>query len=280
MEREETTMPTSALETICERRGYSSEKLVRERLPRLAECIRKDGAPYPLTAPLVNVWVDVFVRANVSPEQAEAAFDKAEREFKFWPAPSEVLSLIEHAQKTATREAAEQAWEYVLDLRRRYWNPDMPGGFSRGMPELPEQIQQAARAAGVFRDYESQEALHVWAKKRFIESFTAWGELEQDKFLLPDGEIKNLLAGEAKELLPPPTSYEEARERGLAYSKKLKASGCNELDRQRAMGAIVQKAVPPPREVRSLEEQKRILRERGFLPPLPAAGEAIDGVRR
>jgi hypothetical protein len=39
------------------------------------------------------------------------------------------------------------------------------------------------------------DALHTWAKKRFVESFIAFGEREHDQFLLPSGELKELLAG-------------------------------------------------------------------------------------
>jgi len=67
------------------------------------------------------------------------------------------------------------------------------------LSRLPERIRHAVRAANIFREFTESEfesgALHAWAKKRFVESFTAYGELERDEFLLPDGEIKNLLAG-------------------------------------------------------------------------------------
>jgi hypothetical protein len=124
---------------------------------------------------------------------------------------------------------------------------------------LSERVQQAARAAGIFRDFESAQDLHVWAKKRFLDSYAAYEELERDQFLLPDGELKGLLAGIAEtKSLPASESYEAMRERGLAYAAELRASPSDTPRRP-----------DPPRprqqqQTRSIEEQKRILREKGF----------------
>jgi hypothetical protein len=63
----------------------------------------------------------------------------------------------------------------------------------------------------------------VFARKRFIESCLRWDELEQNKFLLPEGEFKRLFAETAKtmsverllerpeaiELCPKPANSEE-----------------------------------------------------------------------
>ena len=100
----------------------------------------------------------------------------------------------------------------------------MPGGFPRGTPELSPRIERAARAAGVFRDHETVEALHVWAKKKFIESFTRWDEAGESQNLLPDGEIKNLLTefGQAKALPAPAVDFHDLHERGLRYAEQNK----------------------------------------------------------
>ena len=78
------------------------------------------------------------------------------------------------------------------------------------MPKLSERVQQACRAAGVFRDYESADQLHIWGKKNFIESFISWGELQRDKYLLPDGEIKNLLTRSAQTKALPAATGQDA----------------------------------------------------------------------
>jgi hypothetical protein len=156
----------------------------------------------------------------------EAAFRKTLRECKYWPIKvSDIREYVSRAEGNAASEAAERAWQLVFDLRRVYWNPDIPGPLDRAVARLSERVRQAARASGVFRDYETVDSLHVSAKKRFVESFIAYGELEQDKFLLPDGEIKKLLAGVAETKALPPSSVEwsELHARGLEYAKTLNA---------------------------------------------------------
>lgn len=50
---------------------------------------------------------------------------------------------------------------------------------------------------------ETVNDLHVWAKQRFLESFLAWDDSEAGKYMLPDGELKDLLTGFAKvKMLP------------------------------------------------------------------------------
>jgi hypothetical protein len=89
------------------------------------------------------------------------------------------------------------------------------------MPKLSERVQSACRASGVFREVSEATELHVWAKKRFIESYLAWEALERDQYLLPDGELKNLLAScaETKAFPAPQVSFHELHARGLKYSE-------------------------------------------------------------
>ncbi len=161
---------------------------------------------------------------DLAPDQLDAACRAASPKCTFLPTPAEIRAQIDGAMETATEQAAEVEWGRVLDLRRLYWSPDLEGGFSRGMPKLSERVQQAARASGVFRDFESVDGLYVWAKKRFVESFVAYGELEQDGFLLPDGEIKDLLAefSQAKALPAPQYYFEDLHLRGLEYAERTK----------------------------------------------------------
>lgn len=201
------------------------------------------------------LWCESFdeLPANV----LEAAFRKAIGTCRFWPVKiADILQQVEHAKESATCEAADRSWEYVLDLRRRFWNPDMPGGFSRGMPALSPRIDRAARAAGVFRDHESIEALHVWAKKKFVESFTRWDEAGESQNLLPDGEIKDLLEELAQtKLLPAPSlGWNEGRARGEAYRSQLATQGLPNLtpeERLRVadeLAAAARKLLDQPRE--------------------------------
>ena len=196
--------PTSALSKISKRPAIRSpEQVVRERIVRLAELIRKDGAAYPLSAPLVNTWVDVFARARISAQQLDAAFDKAERSLKFWPAPAEILALVTVAEETLADEAAERKWCQVREFIRLHYNPDIP---SKNAPRITERTQRAINAAGglAYLADCDRESLQ-WRKKEFIEAYLRWDELEQDQYLLPPGKVKNLLAGTAQaKALPAP----------------------------------------------------------------------------
>ena len=262
-----------ALATVCEPRSRATESeskaaLIREWIVKFA---LNAGQPLDAEAQAIYeaLWIEGF--ADLPVRVLEAAFRKTLRACKFWPLKiADIREHVSHAEENAGNAAAEKAWQTVLDLRRLYWNPDMPGGFVRGMPRLDERTQQAVRAAGVFRDHDSVEALHVLAKKRFVESFIAWGELEKDEFLLPEGEVKNLLADVAQaKALPAPETYETMRARGLAYAQRLKASPAEAPDFKSAPREVRSRTFPV--STRSLEEQKRILREKGFLPqPQPA----------
>lgn len=147
---------------------------------------------------------------------------------KYWPVKvADIREHIDRTKEAAMQEAADLEWQRVMALRRAYWNPDFPGGFTRGMPTLSERTQAACRAAGVFREVSEPDQLHVWGKKRFIESYLAWEALEQDRFLLPDGELKNLLSGlgETKVLPSSEIDFNDLHDRGLRYAEELKKRG-------------------------------------------------------
>jgi hypothetical protein len=81
---------------------------------------------------------------------------------------------------------------------------DLSPDFSPKNPRpISERTQRAINAAGgldFIRECDA-EAL-TWARKRFLESYVRWGELQQDQFMLPDGEVKSLFAEAAQKLLP------------------------------------------------------------------------------
>jgi hypothetical protein len=234
-------MESQALATTCEQRSQHSEQqsksqLIREWIVKLAL-----NAGQALDADAIGVFTAIWSEGfdDLPYSVLEAAFRKTLRTCKYWPIKvSDVREHVTHAEENAAGEAAEEAWTRVLDIRRRHWNPDIPGPLHRALAGLTERVRQAARAAGVFREFTAAEfengALHTWAKKRFVESFNAYGELEQDRFLLPDGEIKKLLAGfaQAKALPAPRDNWPELRAKSLAYSETLKAA--DDLPKARA----------------------------------------------
>jgi hypothetical protein len=205
--------PISQSETQ-ERSG--STVLIKEWLFRFGVEHKED------VAPRLPLWLEAFGEMDAA--LLQKLFSRAFKACKFFPKVSEILEPLESAEKNAAPEAAEVAWERVLDIRRVHWNPDIPGPFHRAVAKLSERVRQAARAAGVFRDFDSVADLHTWAKKRFVESFIAYGENQQDAFLLPDGEIKRLLADVAatKALPAPAQCFEELHKRGLQYAEECK----------------------------------------------------------
>lgn len=164
-------------------------------------------------AVFASIWRDGL--GDLPLDVLKAAFQKTLRECAYWPVKvADIRKHVTKARETATADTAERAWLRVLEIRRVHWNPDIPGPFDRAVANLTERVRQAARAAGVFRDFTESEfengGLHTWAKKRFIESFHAWGDLEQGKFLLPDGEAKKLLIELAETKALPWTKPKEA----------------------------------------------------------------------
>jgi hypothetical protein len=132
----------------------------------------------------------------------EAAFKRTLRECKYWPIKvADVRGRIDKAKETAVLAAADIEFQRLLQYCRYWVNPDIQ--FSR-TPKLPERIDRAARTAGglfYLRQCSTEEL--QWAKKRFIGAYVSWEDLNQDQFLLPGGELKDLLASVAeKKALP------------------------------------------------------------------------------
>jgi hypothetical protein len=238
----------------------STPQLIREWLFRFGVEHRED------VAPRLPLWLETF--GAIDAATLEKLFVRAFRTCKFFPKVSEILEPLQRTKEAATPEAAEIAWSRVLEVRRTRWSPDAPGGFYGGAPQFSERIQSACRAAGVFREFTSEEfengALHTWAKKKFIESFLAWEALEKDQYLLPDGEIKNLLidAAQAKALPAPSVDFKALHERGLRYAAQIAAPAT-------APRKLVARPVREKSEVELAEElrrQKAALVARGWLP--------------
>jgi hypothetical protein len=237
-----------------------SDALIRQWLFRFGIEHKED------VAPRLPLWLETFGAMDAA--LLERLFSRAFKICKFFPKVSDILEPIQGVKETAVPEAAEQAWQRVLEVRRVHWNPDIPAPFQRALAKLSERERQAARAAGVFQDFESVEALHTWAKKKFIESFARYGELERDGHLLPDGEIKNLLKRVTAPKAFPESraTWAELRERGLSYAAENRSS--------RAYVVDTKPRYTPPTPQMSLEEQKRALVERGFLARAESSKEA------
>jgi hypothetical protein len=150
-----------------------------------------------ITAPLVAIWIEALGDYRV--EILEGLFRKVLTACKFFPTPADVLEPMKKAEEAGAPLSAELKWHTVLD----YANSTTPDFPDRNPPRISERTMAAIRAAGGIawiRDCPADEL--QWARKRFVESYLAWDVFKRGEHLLPEGSIKNLIAGiaEAKEL--------------------------------------------------------------------------------
>lgn len=167
----------------------SSSRAIREFLAKAAEVYSK-----LITPALVAIWLEQL--GQYSAEVLAPLFRLVFATSKFFPTPADVLEPM--TRLLCSPLEADMKWFQVLAYAQTT-SPDYP---SRRMP-IKEQTQAAIRAAGGLdwiRDCPQDDL--QWAKKRFVEAFTYWNLLEKNQYLLPDGELKNLIAGAAQKLLP------------------------------------------------------------------------------
>jgi len=214
-----------------------------------------------------SIWRDGL--RDLPLEVLESAFQKTLKECAYWPVKvADIRRHVCKAKEVATADAAERAWQRVLEIRRLDWSPDIPGPFHRALAGMSERVRQAARAAGVFREFTKPEfengALHTWAKKKFIESFHRWEELEQSKFLLPEGETKKLLTGFAETKALPWTKPIEApqlpAEERLRIADELAAEAKRVLGLRQPAGTYQVEDTTERRE--ELQRQAEIIKTR------------------
>ena len=93
--------------------------------------------------------------------------------------PQEELDLLQ----LASRSMAEPSTGPSQIVWRQLRHADALGGFPHNVPN---------------RLTVSEPEAKQWARKRFIETYVRYGELQQEQFLLPDGKLKELFANAAK----------------------------------------------------------------------------------
>jgi hypothetical protein len=152
-----------------------------------------------ITAPLIAIWIEALGGYRV--EILEGLFLKVLTGCKFFPTPADVLEPMKKAEEAGAPLAAEMKWQNVLDYCRCFVTPDIP--IPARAPKISERTMTAIRAAGGLQWIEScsRDDL-VWAKKAFIQSYTAWDVFKRGEHLLPDGDAKKLLAETAQRLVP------------------------------------------------------------------------------
>jgi hypothetical protein len=195
-----------------------TDSLIREFLFRFGVEYKED------VAPRLPLWRETF--GGMDPVVLERLFNRALKRCRFFPKISDILEPLQKTEEVTLSQVVEDAWQRVCELPRLHWNTDIPSGLCCRLALLPDRVRHAARVAGVFRNFETEDGLHVWAKKRFIESFVDYGELQRDQFPLPDGDIKNVLVNIAQKKALPAASedWDELRHRGEAYTAKRKTT--------------------------------------------------------
>src|SRR5271168_1168513 len=161
-------MENQQLATTCAPRSNPSELPNRSTLLRQWVTKFALNAGTALTPDAFGVYVELWAEgfSDLPDSVFDAACRKAIRTAKFWPVKiADIREQVTHAERNAADQLAEEAWREVLNIRRLHWSPDAPGGFYSGTPVMSERLSTAARAAGVFREHDTTESLHVWSKK-------------------------------------------------------------------------------------------------------------------
>jgi len=138
------------------------------------------------------------------------------------------------------------------------------------------------KAAGVLQDYDDADQLHVWCKKRFIEYFLAYSEMEQEgKFLLPEGELRDMLESisQPKALPAARIDFDELHKRGLEYTEKLKQSE-SQPPAERAFTLSLPPLVDIESRMAELDRQKKIILEKYRPTKKQATALASQGVKK
>lgn len=144
-----------------------------------------------------STWEEGF--SDVDAGRLKAAFIACLRShtYKTIPTIGDIRQHLTKAEEDANTLSAENKWQQILDFIRVFYSPDL--GIDRRAPRIGERTMAAIRAAGGMQWInECDRDQLVWCKKAFIESYLAWERLEKGQHLLPDGELKNLLAETAE----------------------------------------------------------------------------------
>jgi hypothetical protein len=234
-----------------------------------------------------SMWEEAF--SDVDGSRLEAAFVACLRShtFKTMPTIGDIRQHLSKAEANAAQLEAEQKWEQVRAYAVRL-SPDFP---DRKPPNILARTMTAIRAAGglaYIRDCDPESL--QWARKRFIEAYLRYGELRQDSYLLPAGEVRDqLVACAEQKQLPGEDNHKAARATGENYREhlsksiapvcQLAASSAKTEPRpmidtperrellKRQQGEILAKS--SPEEIRKAEELLRQVRAGNAMKPRP-----------
>src|SRR5438552_6688708 len=76
-----------------------------------------------------NLWVEGL--ADLPTDALQVAFQKTLKECTYWPVKvADIRKHVTRAESNVTSLDAEYAWQQVFEIRRLYWNPDIPDDHS------------------------------------------------------------------------------------------------------------------------------------------------------
>jgi len=217
-----------------------------------------------------SMWEEGF--SDVDADRLRAAFIACLRShvFKTIPTIGDIRQHLAKAETGAAETEAAKKWDDVQD----YAVGRSPDYAEKNPPRILEQTATAIRAAGGLdhiRDCDSESL--QWARKRFIESWLRWHELQGNQFLLPPGPIKDRIADVAT-AKSAPRLPEAKRDRQDEPVLPANEHRCTDDDEKASADLRAKLGVAPavgrkPLTVRpttlTLDEQKAKLREMGFL---------------
>lgn len=179
-------MQSNATLTTCASRDSDRAALIRRWLVKFGAVYGREITPL-----LVASWEEALSHIS-EVALLDRAFLGAERTCRqFFPTPADVLAQIADANTKGFQLQAEAAWEWALDVARRFYFPDL--GL-RGAPEIPPATEFAVQACGGWRRLHlcSEDDL-VWCRKTFLERYTTLHETRAVEHLLGSGEARQIL---------------------------------------------------------------------------------------
>jgi hypothetical protein len=184
----------------CETQEHSgsTDTLIRQWLFRFGVNFEKD------IAAILPLWQEAF--GGIEAKTLESLFKRAFTTCKFFPKVADILEPLQAVEQADF----EDEWQSLLDFCREWVHPDIH--FS-GTPQLPADIDHAARAAGgvqYLRECSQKEL--GWRKKAFIEDLQRSRKTGDLTGLLTGGELRKLLktAAPSVALLPAAIPYTPA----------------------------------------------------------------------
>lgn len=114
-----------------------------------------------------------------------------------FPVPAHVRAQIDTARENLTMVKAQIAWETTLDWIRRWYRPDCRDMKVKPLEEIAFRCLTAAGGPSHVAECSLEDL--VWAKKRFIEAYLSFSQLQADQHFLPGSEAKQILQGLAPE---------------------------------------------------------------------------------